>query len=177
MRKILMSLSLLVLAGNLGACEKTREQFDFSKKSPDEFAVVTRAPLEMPPDYNLRPPRPGVQRPQEDTAVDEAKQVVFGMEEQNPVAAARNVTEGESILLQKTGAANAKSNIRDIVDQETSALVKENTSTVDKILGKAGKKIDTPATVVDPVKESERIIQNKAAGKPVTDGKTPSIEQ
>lgn len=176
MRKILVSLSILAVAGGLSACAKTKEQFDFSKKAPDEFAVVTRAPLEMPPDYNLRPPRPGQQRPQEETAVDEAKQAVFGMEE-NAAAPVRDVSAGESILLQKTGAATATDNIRDIVDQETSVLVKENTSTVDKILGKAGKKIDAPATVVDPIKESERIIQNKADGKPVTDGKTPTIEQ
>ena len=26
---------------------------------PDEFAVVTRAPLSLPPDYGLRPPRRG----------------------------------------------------------------------------------------------------------------------
>ena len=29
------------------------------KRSPDEFAVVRRAPLILPPDYGLRPPRPG----------------------------------------------------------------------------------------------------------------------
>ena len=33
---ILCAASLVVLT----ACEKTKEQFDFSKKPPDEFAVV-----------------------------------------------------------------------------------------------------------------------------------------
>lgn len=178
MKKILMPILLLGLAGTLSACEGTREQFDFSKKAPDEFAVVTRAPLEMPPNYTLRPPRPGVQRPQEDTSIDAAKQVVFGENQtQIQAAAPRDVTQGEAILLQKTGAVQVNSDIRDIIDQETAVLVKENTSTVDKLLGKAGKKIDTPATVVDPIKESERIIQNKAAGKPVTNGKTPTLDQ
>ena len=32
---------------------------------PDEFTVTTRAPLSMPPDFSLRPPRPGASRPQE----------------------------------------------------------------------------------------------------------------
>ncbi len=182
MKKFLMPIVFLGLAGTLSACESTKEQFDFSKKAPDEFAVVTRAPLEMPPNYTLRPPRPGAQRPQEDTSIDAAKQVVFGenqtqIQRQAQAAAPRDVTQGEAILLQKTGAIQANSDIRDIIDQETAVLVKENTSTVDKLLGKAGKKIDTPATVVDPVKESERIIQNKAAGKPVTDGKTPTLDQ
>lgn len=175
MKKFLTSVVIVGLALSVSACEATKEQFDFSKKAPDEFAVVTRAPLEMPPDYSLRPPRPGAQRPQEDTAVDEAKQVVFGANQQ-PQAVPRDITQGEAILMEKTGAVSANNNIRDIVDQETAELVKENTSTVDKLLGKAGKKIDTPATIVDPVKESERIIQNKEAGKSVTDGKTPTIK-
>ena len=32
---------------------------------PDEFTVVTRAPLSMPPDFTLRPPQPGAARPVE----------------------------------------------------------------------------------------------------------------
>ncbi len=177
MNKFLTAILLTGLSFSIAACEATKEQFDFSKKAPDEFAVVTRAPLEMPPNYTLRPPRPGVQRPQEDTAIDEAKQVVFGVNETEQQTAPRDVTQGEAILLQKTGAVQANNNIRDVVDSETAQLVKENTSTVDKLLGKAGKKIDAPATVVDPIKESERIIQNKEAGKPVTDGKTPTIKE
>ena len=176
MKKISSLLLVTSLTIAVGACASTKEQFDFSKKAPDEFAVVTRAPLEMPPNYDLRPPRPGVQRPQEDTAIDEAKQVVFGANEVKQTTP-QNVTQGEAILLQKTGAVSANSNIRDVIDQETAVLVKENTSTVDKILGKAGKKVDAPATIVDPTKESKRIIQNKKSGKPVTDGKTPTIEQ
>jgi len=163
---------------SLSACSQAKEQFDFSKKAPDEFAVTTRAPLEMPPDYNLRPPRPGAPRPQEDSATKEAKQAIFGKEQaaKIEVKKAASMTDGESILLQRSGATAIDPNIRDTIDRETVELVKENTSTVDRILGKAGKKIDVPATVVDPVKESERILQNKEAGKPVTDGKTPIIK-
>jgi hypothetical protein len=32
---------------------------------PDEFEVVQRAPLTIPPDFDLRPPKPGSPRPQE----------------------------------------------------------------------------------------------------------------
>lgn len=177
MKKFLTPILAIGLASTLAACESTKEQFDFSKKAPDEFAVVTRAPLEMPPNFDLRPPKPGAQRPQEETTINEAKEAVFGAEKVQTMQTPSDVTEGEAILLQKTGAVSANSNIRDIVDAETSQLVKENTSTVDKILGKAGRTIDAPATVVDPIKESERIIQNKKAGKSVTDGETPTLEE
>lgn len=169
-------LAVSVLA--LSACEKTKEQFDFSKKPPDEFQVTTRAPLEMPPDYSLRPPRPGAPRPQEDSAVEEAKQAVFGPESTQPKNAAEPMTEGEAILLQRTGATNIDPNIRDKVDQEAQEAIEDETPTFDKILGKvSGKEMDPPADVVDPVKETERIIQNKEQGKPVTEGKTPTKTQ
>lgn len=178
MKSINTSLLMACAALSLAACSKTSEQFDFSKKAPDEFAVTTRAPLEMPPDYNLRPPRPGAPRPQEDSATEEAKQVVFGTANAaEPKKQKAIMTDGEAILLRKSGVAGIDPNIRDTVDRETVELIKEETPTVDRLLGKVGKKVDAPATIVDPIKESERILQNKEAGKPVTDGKTPTIEQ
>ena len=177
MKNIKFSVLSLCAISTLTACEKTKEQFDFSKKAPDEFAVVTRAPLELPPDYRLRPPRPGAPRPQEDTAIDEAKQAVFGTEQLQPAEQAEPMSDGESILLRRSGATNVNPNIRDIIDSETADIAKEETPTIDRLLGKIGKKVDAPATVVDPIKESERITQNKEAGKPITEGETPTIEQ
>ena len=43
---------------------------------PDEFAVESRAPLTIPPDYDLRPPKPGAPRPQEATAAEKARRVI-----------------------------------------------------------------------------------------------------
>lgn len=158
----------------LTACSKTKEQFDFSKKAPDEFKVTTRAPLEMPPEFTLRPPRPGAPRPQEETATEEAKQAVFGAQRQKQTADNSAITQGEAILLQKTGATSIDPNIRDKVDAENAELAKESQSTVDKILGKVGKKADIESTVVDPIKEAERIKNNKESGAPVTRGETPT---
>ncbi|MEM6811059.1 MAG: DUF3035 domain-containing protein [Pseudomonadota bacterium] len=175
MTRIFVLLSLFVLTG----CEGTREQFDFSKKAPDEFAITTRAPLEMPSDLGaLPPPRPGAPRPQE-TATDlQARQAIFGAEKtgQTQIEGA-SISSGENRLLQKAGADQASSDIRNIVDAETDELVKENTPTFDRILGKMGNKIDTPATVVDPVGEVERIRVNQETGKPITEGETPTIEE
>src|SRR5665213_1041626 len=53
----------------LSACSSDLSRtFGFTRDAPDEFEVTTRAPLSMPPDYTLRPPRPGATRPQEMTA-------------------------------------------------------------------------------------------------------------
>ncbi|MEM9468568.1 MAG: DUF3035 domain-containing protein [Pseudomonadota bacterium] len=177
MRSILF-LSLSVGALTLSACEQTKEQFDFSKKAPDEFAVVKRAPLELPPNYNLRPPRPGQARPQENTAIDEAKQAVFGEDTllNAQEAKAEPMSEGEAILLQKTGVYLTAPDIREVIDAETQALNEEEKPTVDRIFGGiTGKKYEAPAEVVNAKEESERIKSNIEAGKSVSEGATPSV--
>lgn len=176
-----MRSSLLILCGlstlALSACEKTREQFDFSKKAPDEFAITTRAPLEIPSSLDTLPkPRPGAPRPQETATDMQAKQTIFG-ENTTPIQADGSISEGENILLQKTGAYQANNDIRDTVDKETDEIIEENTSTFDKIRGKLGDKTDAPATLVDPIKETERIRANQKAGVPITEGETPILDE
>lgn len=162
----------------LGACEATKEQFDFAKKAPDEFAVVKRAPLEIPADMKSLPaPRPGAPRPQEASATEMARTAVVGVEAQRSIASQNNVSEGEAVLLQRTGAANASPAIRDAVDKETAEIAEEKMPGIDHLRRMVGQKVESPATVVDPVKETERLRQNKAAGKPVTQGQTPIIEE
>ncbi len=177
-----MKSSLLVLCGisllTISACAKTREQFDFSKKAPDEFSVTTRAPLEMPPTLdNLPKPRPGAPRPQELATNTQAKQALFGEQATQSLGTDSSISQSENILLKKTGAYETGGNIRDLVDEETEELIKENTSTFDKIRGKLGSKTQTPATVVDPIKEVQRIRNNQQSGAPITTGNTPTLEQ
>ena len=62
----------LLLAG----CADFRQIVGLDQGGPDEFAVETRAPLTIPPDFNLRPPQPGARRPQEVTATERAEQVI-----------------------------------------------------------------------------------------------------
>lgn len=159
----------------IAACEKTKEQFDLSKKAPDEFAVTKRAPLEMPPDYALRPPRPGAARPQEQSADSQARAALIGSA--GGRAPVEGLTEGEAILLQKSGAAGANPAIRGKVDKETAEMAEEDMPGIDQIKKMVGKDVTPPAKVVDPKAEVERIKQNKAKGKPVTEGKTPSIDE
>ena len=52
------------LALGVSGCESTRETFGLNKQAPDEFQVVSRAPLSLPPDFTLRVPEPGASRPQ-----------------------------------------------------------------------------------------------------------------
>lgn len=64
--------SLLALPG----CTNVRTMLGMDQSGPDEFAVESRAPLLIPPDFNLRPPQPGAARPNEVTAAERAQRVI-----------------------------------------------------------------------------------------------------
>jgi hypothetical protein len=69
---------LLVAAGLLAGCSEARQAMGLGKRAPDEFTVVKRAPLSLPPQYSLRPPEPGAPRPQEPSPTEQARQQVLG---------------------------------------------------------------------------------------------------
>ena len=58
----LAALAAVVALTGCSGDELTRN-FGLTRDAPDEFTVTTRAPLSMPPNYQLRPPRPGASRP------------------------------------------------------------------------------------------------------------------
>lgn len=159
----------------LSACDTAQEQLGLEKTAPDEFKVVKRAPLEMPPNFNLRAPAPGAPRPQEQRTVEQAKETVFG-EAQAPTTEIQARTAGEGALLQQAGAGYADPSIREKVDAETSEFKDRNKAVVDKLLDLGGSG-QASASVVDASKEAERLRKNKESGKPVTEGETPSIEE
>jgi len=74
----LAALSILSLAGPLliAGCSDFKKSMGLEPTLPDEFAVESRAPLTIPPDFELRPPQPGASRPQEKSSDQEAKQVI-----------------------------------------------------------------------------------------------------
>jgi hypothetical protein len=176
-----LALSLPVLAGG---CSSVKEQLGLTKQSPDEFKVVSRAPLSMPPDYNLRPPTPGAPRPQEGTTRDQAANAVFQYSNNGgiPADAIPPIGEGEaeaaqssgeSALLQSAGAAGVDPNIRALVDAETAEDEANSTTLADTLV--FWRDPEPYGDVVDPAAEQKRLQENAALGKPVTDGDTPVI--
>lgn len=166
------------LVAVLGGCGNTSKVLGLDKQAPDEFAVVTRAPLSLPPEYNLKPPRPGAARPQEGTTRDQARRVVTGAAAQADAvrqALPADTTEGERALLQKAGTDQAVTNIRQIVDEETSALARESESFTDALL--FWREPESYGTVVDAAAESRRLRATQALGQPVTTGASPTIER
>lgn len=173
-----MTFRLLMISGlalGLSACGGFRDQLGLDKQSPDEFRVVSRAPLTVPPDFQLRPPEPGAPRPQVGTPTQQAERAVF----RNSQSAGTNQqvarTLGEQALVSAAGGEQADPNIRQIVNRETNQINEESDHFVDALVfwnvqGPAG-------AIVDPSAEVRRLQENAALGKPATTGPTPQIER
>jgi hypothetical protein len=188
-RIIIAATSALALAAPcLIGCQDFNRAIGKEKVIPDEFAVVSRAPLAIPPDFSLRPPRIGAQRPQETSPVDQARQTVFraGEDQQAslpPAAEQRSAGEGE--LLREAGAGSAPNDIRQLVDNEASSSGDMSDSFVDKLAFWRKKEPGSPDQVIDPTQESERLngLKEKDTAKtPATPAPTglagtPTIER
>ena len=189
-----------LLAMTVGACDSIRDNLGLTKQAPDEFSVVTKAPLILPPDYTLRPPQPGAARPQERVPQEQARAALTqsgsaaansgqanigqagsdragGDQVRLPTAAGApgRTSSGELALLQLAGAADADPSIRRIVNEETSQLVEKDKSFTDRLIFW---QTQPPfGTVVNAEKEARRLRDNAAIGKSVTEGTTPTIER
>jgi hypothetical protein len=170
---------LVCLAASLalGGCSNAKKALGLEKTAPDEFNIVSRAPLSLPPDYSLRPPEPGALRPQDQTPTQRARQTVFRADDQQPVLprARGTQSEGELALLKQAGAGDTNSSIRQTVNQETVAAVQQDRSFIDSVL--FWRKPEPAGNVIDPQKESQRLRENAALGKAPTEGETPVIQR
>ncbi|WP_454019386.1 DUF3035 domain-containing protein [Azospirillum sp. Marseille-Q6669] len=173
----LLGLALVALA--LTGCTDVRRSIGLDRTSPDEFTVVSRAPLTMPPSLARLPePRPGAARPQDATSAAVAAASVFGGSSRATAAGGRTAagTAGESALIAQAGAKSGiEPGIRNKVDQETTQLVVADKSWIDSLL--FWQTQEQPYEVVDPKKETQRLREAQATGKALNDGTIPTIER
>jgi len=156
----------------LAGCEQAKQALGASKNAPDEFAVFQRAPLSVPPDFGLRPPAPGAERPQAVNPRDQARAAI-GRAGTAPVTA--DLSAGERSILQLTGANQVDPTIRVRVNNETRELEADSGSITDKVL--FWRKPSEFGTAVDPAQEQKRIREAQAEGGAINEGDLPMIKQ
>jgi hypothetical protein len=167
--------ALIAAAGLMGSglagCTSTRNALGMNKVTPDEFRVVTKAPLVVPPDFALRPPAPGKPRPQELQPESAARTALLGQRE------GEVRSEGEKLLVAKAGGDKADPLIRYVVDDEFGDVAHKDKSFADKVMFWRADKAATPAAPkavgddaapIDAAAESDRISK-------LTGGKTVII--
>jgi len=165
---------LLLLAACGGDPMRT---FGLVRDPPDEFQVSSRAPLTVPPDFNLRPPQPGQPRPQEGPTRDRAAGVLAGRQGVvvgSAVPAVTEVSPGESALLAAAGPA-APANVRARIDDETTLIDQTSRTFTDRLL--FWRTPDPPGIALDPAREQARLRENAALGRSQTAGDTPIIQR
>jgi hypothetical protein len=167
----LMALAVVVLSG----CEAgdTRKLLGLEKTAPVEFKIAPRAPLSLPPDYALRPPAPGAQRPQEQGSTQRALSAITGNAQARAPATSAAGSTGESALLTHAGAARANPDIREVLERENSALASADQTFLDQLM--FWRKAEDRSPVVDAPREAQRLRENAAQGLPNSQGDTPSI--
>ena len=168
-RILLAALLPLTLVG-CGNGDDISRTFGLTRDAPDEFQVTTRAPLSMPPDYTLRPPRPGASRPQEQSPRQGAEAALAP-----DTALSANEGEaspGQQALLSASGP-SAPADIRRRLDAD-SAIEQTDRSFGDKLM--FWRTPTDKSVVVDPQRESQRLRENAALGDHPTAGDTPIIQ-
>lgn len=148
MTRILLVLPLLALS--LSGCQ----MFGGERVMPDEFAVLSKPPLTVPPEYSLLPPRPGEAEVQIDTS-QRAQAALFGAV---PVA---DASDAERALVAQAGGIAADPAVRLQLEQEVAGIVYKDPSFADRILfwrdgGEGG-------VALDPQEEAERLESIYAA--------------
>ena len=157
-----VTLRTLALAGvtlSLVGCDSIREAAGVVKEPPDEFAVVTKSPLVVPPDFNLRPPKPGAQPTNQISPTDSAQAALFG---EDPATAATQLTgtysPEERVVLANSGAANADHAIRKQLASDLKSMEATDDSFTDRLLfGAPGPDQGTP---VNADAEAQRLQTN-----------------
>jgi hypothetical protein len=162
----MMKALLIVLAASalmLSGCDSIRSAAGMGKAAPDEFAVVTKAPLIMPPDYNLRPPRPGAAPLNQTLPTQAAQASLFS---NDPAAVASTITgrysEGEKLLLAHAGAASTNPAIRQQIAADNANLEASDPGFTDRLL--FGTTTDKNGHPVNADAEAVR-LGNKSAEK------------
>ncbi|MGL6042874.1 MAG: DUF3035 domain-containing protein [Sandaracinobacteroides sp.] len=119
-----MMLKVFLLIGAAATVASCASDDIADRKRPDEFAIGKQAPLVIPPDYTLAPPRPGSPRPIGSDSQQQALETLFGPGVQLPPK-----SEIENKLLSDARATRTDPAIRSSVDDMPGAA---GTLTVDK---------------------------------------------
>jgi len=164
---ILVFVTLAVAALAVSGCSTwtdVKRGLGMEKVVPDEFDVTTNAPLAIPPDYTLRPPKPGAAPTQQLSPTAQAQETVFraGDTKLDTLPPDKSRSAGENVLLQDAGAGRTPKDIRQLVNNDEQAAFNSNTLSQRLLFWRS--EPTNPNQVLDPTAESERMHEFGANG-------------
>jgi len=164
MNKLFQILGAVTLLSMLSACSDFRKAIGTEKSSPDEFQVVVRPSLVLPPNFSSRP-----------TAATGA---------QTAATVASDAQAQASVLLgaRETGASDYSDifafdkiveDVRSKVDEETAGIKFERRLPIQALF------VGLPdvGPVIDKMAEDRRIRRNRMENRSLSYGATPAIDK
>jgi len=170
MRLKTIFLATACAAMGLSACTQTSKALGITKNAPNEFNILTKAPLVVPPEYNLRPPQLGTSNAENNYSQKAAREALIGdIDEAEP-------TRGEVVLMSKAGVGRANQEIRLEIDGSNSVERKTKSFSDQVLFWRDGKVVTPDGSPMDPETEARRMESVNAAtgGGEVTITRRPS---
>ena len=164
MNKFFQILGAVTLLSMLSGCSDFRKAIGAEKSSPDEFQVVVRPSLVLPPNFSSRP-----------TAATGA---------QTAATVASDAQAQASVLLgaRETGASDYSDifafdkiveDVRSKVDEETAGIKFERRLPIQVLFGG----LPDVGPVIDKMAEDRRIRRNRMENRSLSYGATPAIDK
>jgi len=156
--------ALLFLVAGCGG-NTVKEALGIDQRAPDEFRVVSRPALSVPPQFDLRPPGEG-ESPTEVEARSKAQSLVLGNPKDKKQSSGKSTAE--QVFLKKAGSDAADPSIK---QKLTEKKIEEQTEIEES--GWFGRITSSPTSkepIVKAEEEAGRIKKNKEEGKAANDG-------
>lgn len=161
------ALALLACAVTLGGCSNSlsetgglRKAIGLTANPPDEFMVVSKAPLIMPPDIQLRPPRHGAAPIGQSDPRAVARSSITGGAASG--AGSSGGSAGEQAILARANASAADASVREELMREE-GIVSRDQLPLDRLLGRDPEDKD----VLNPYEEANRLRSGQPAAQAV----------
>ena len=124
-------LGLLCLTLTVSACGGgLSDAFAYKKNPPDEFAILKKQPLIIPPDYSLKPPNETGSKIARASTRVEAEQILTGREvDINEIA-----SDGEREILDRVGSNPSQNNVRAKIQNDGNNVISKDKAVTEKLI-------------------------------------------
>lgn len=156
--KTIVHVSAIALLGlTVTGCASASKTLGLKKTAPNEFNILTKAPLVVPPEYNLRPPRVGESSEENNYSQESARRALVGdIDDAEP-------SQGEIVLLAKAKANRANPEIRLLIDGQNS-VERKSAGFANRVLFWENGSVNNPdGAPLDPEQEARRLKAIQAA--------------
>jgi hypothetical protein len=160
-RRLFSMIIGLVMILGATACSDYRRAIGTEKSTPDEFQVVVRPPLSLPPEFTKRP---------DETTTDLGVDEKSSRNLMNNLFERRNITaSGYDELFELS---SIEPDIRVKVDQETTGIIFERRLPINVIFGG----LPDVGPILDKMAEDRRIRINRMQKRAINEGATPAYD-